>query len=53
MGTSAATPHQTKVPLPLIPLAFATGGSCQKDNKEKMVRNETKPVRGELKRKYE
>jgi hypothetical protein len=46
MGTTPETRHRTKVPLPLIPLAFATGGSSQKechDNKEKMVRMATTP----------
>jgi hypothetical protein len=31
MGTTPATLHQTKVPLPLIPLAFATGGIIRRN----------------------
>jgi hypothetical protein len=31
MGTTTETQHQTKVPLPLIPLSFATAGSYQKE----------------------
>jgi hypothetical protein len=66
MGTTPATLHQTKVPLPLIPLAFATGGSYWKEchcrsttsasiTKKKMVRMGTTPAWGQrrqLERKY-